>query len=1613
MHTLAVKADASTQMVAVPVLADPLLDGLVIPDDAATRGMWSGVHDWPLNGLHYALLPNGKVLTYGTTADPGVQDGRLLDVWDPTLGFATNSHVTTYNDSQQDSFCSSSTFTADGNLLIAGGNGKDYNGTTSTLYLPSTNSISTPAAMLADERWYTTMLTLPDGRPIVVGGMVPYAEGMQDDPDQAVAQGLASMTPEVFENGNWHSLVAAYSRDAFGPDYLRASYPRAWIAPSGKVFGVSAERMWSLDPTGNGAITVHGAFKQAPSADSPVNVGATNSAVMYDVGKVLVVGGNGSFNGDELPASNLATSIDINGATPVLTEMKPMANSRRYPNVVVLPGGQVVVTGGATYGNMYDGQPAQSSSAVEIWNPATGAWMTGPKAAIYRGYHSSSLLLPNGTVLTMGGGAPGPVNNLNAEVYYPPQLFTALNGHSKLATRPVISAINGFAQANGATLLLDMATADSVSQLVLIGVGRGTHSFNGGQRRIPLTFTQTEGRLSATLPGNTIAPPGPYQVIAINAAGTPSRGAIVTIGMNGAPTSDATLKRGTIYTLALSDQPASVLGFGTDKGALGIGVPSTPGRLPAANGSFVVRPGLADQACISLESAAHPGQFMRHYAFRLKLNANDGSRQFAQDATFCTEPGLVGRGVTLRSKNYPDHVLRQRNGQIWVDKQANDAAFAANASFIPAAAELTRNTAVVLAPATLGDNLLTAQSASYATLTATPAGAVLPAGSAYLVRDGLANSSCASFESRDMPGAFLRHSAYRLRLNANDGSARFAQDATFCPEAGLNGLGTTLRSYNFPDRVIVRRGNGQIGIDPQQADVDFLGRASFVPWPASTPLPTMVAINAPVLNAGTTANYAPGLDAAGLTFSWNFGDGAGATAFTAASAANHAFAAPGVYGVTLTMRSADGRMATTSFLQAVATTSTTQAPHASSAMALETRNGASARLWVANPDAGTVAIIDTASNARVGELAVGASPRSVALAPDGRVWVSNKDDATISIVDPGRLAVAQTVNLVRASRPHGLVFGADGKAYVTLEATGQLLKLDGRSGAQLGAMNVGDNPRQLSITGDASTVLVSRFITPQLPGEGTKTIDTSKGGAEVVAVDAASMTVRKTVVLRHSDKADTETQGAGIPNYLAAAAISPDGKSAWVPSKQDNIKRGSTLNGQPLNFQNTVRAISSKIDLTALAENLVARVDHDNSSLGTAAVFHPSGAYLFVALETSRQVAVVDANGNRELFKFDVGRAPQALQLAADGRTLYVQNFMDRSVSIVDLGPLLDNGLLKVTVVASIASVGNEKLNAKVLLGKQLFYDARDPRLARDSYMSCASCHADGGHDGRVWDLGGQGEGLRNTISLRGHAGMAQGLLHWSGNFDEVQDFEGQIRALAGGTGLMADADFNAGTRSQPLGDKKAGLSADLDALAAYVTSLATFDASPYRPGAGVLSSAATAGKAVFAKAACASCHGGPNFTNSSLSGNMRNVGTIKATSGKRLGQQLLGIDIPTLRGVWATAPYLHDGSAPTLAAAVQAHAGNTVSGADLSNLAAYLQQIDGDEAAPATPPPDSTYGKASMSRGKAQAISGANSSPALLPCSAPGPARAASAGQSSIRVAPTSPCAPSSAARF
>lgn len=728
--------------------------------------------------------------------------------------------------------------------------------------------------------------------------------------------------------------------------------------------------------------------------------------------------------------------------------------------------------------------------------------------------------------------------------------------------------------------------------------------------------------------------------------------------------------------------------------------------------------------------------------------------------------------------------------------------------------------------------------------------------------------------------------------------------------------------------------------DPRGA----VGSLSLVWTVVAAPVEFVPTPNPPVV-VGSGATFSVGTSGqAGATYQWNFGDGV--TVTSGAATISHTYAAPGLYTVQLAVISGGQVVATRSFTQAVYVPPTASRPAQSSTLAWEPRGTTSARVWMVNPDNGSVSVFNAVNPVKIAEVPTGLRPHSVAVAPDGRVWVANTGSSTLSVVDPATLKVVQTVTLPRASQPRGVAFAPNGSAaYVVLAASGRVLKLNPVSGQTLATVAVGVQPRELSISADSARVLVSRFITPALPGEGTAVVQTRVNGqprgGEVLALNAVSLAPERTVVLQHSEKVDSTVQGRGVPNYLGAAVISPDGRSAWVPSKQDNVMRGSLRDGQNLNFQNTVRAISSRIDLATLGEDLPARVDHDNAGQASAATFHPTGAFLFVALPTSRQVAVVDPARYSELMRVDVGRAPQGLTVSADGLRLFVDNFMDRTLTVYDLSRLVNFGELSMPRVLAVRSVDADQLSPTVLLGKQLFYDARDPRLARDSYISCASCHNDGGHDGRTWDLTGFGEGLRNTIALRGR-GLGHGALHWSGNFDEVQDFEGQIRSLAAGTGLLTDAQFNTGTRSQPLGDKKAGVSAELDALAAYVASLDTMDSSPHRAADGSLTAQGRAGQDVFATQ-CGSCHSGTQFSDSA-SGILRNVGTLKPSSGKRLGATLNGLDTPSLRDVWSTGPYLHDGSATTLEAAVRAHRNLSLSAADVASVSAYVRQIGREE---------------------------------------------------------------------
>lgn len=303
-----------------------------------------------------------------------------------------------------------------------------------------------------------------------------------------------------------------------------------------------------------------------------------------------------------------------------------------------------------------------------------------------------------------------------------------------------------------------------------------------------------------------------------------------------------------------------------------------------------------------------------------------------------------------------------------------------------------------------------------------------------------------------------------------------------------------------------------------------------------------------------------------------------------------------------------------------------------------------------------------------------------------------------------------------------------------------------------------------------------------------------------------------------------------------------------------------------------------------------------------------------------------------ELITLDLstGLAPQGILIDEQSQRLYTQDFMGRTVTTRNAQPFLQGNLTTFPLIATTGTVATEPLSAEILLGKRIFYNADDSRMSADSYISCATCHIDGGYDGRAWGFTGRGEGLRRTTDLRGRSGIGQGNVHWTGNFDEIQDFEHDIRGPFGGTGFLNLTQEEFATLHPSPASGKSGISLDLDALAAYVTSLGPSHTprSPHRESTGNLTPQALAGRTVFESLNCNTCHSSNELTTSVdstvLSHPLIDTGTQSLMSGARLGGTLIGIDVPTLHGLHATETYLHHGEAKSLIEAMS-YSGGTL----------------------------------------------------------------------------------------
>jgi YVTN family beta-propeller protein len=1553
---------ASNQRTTFPVGAEFTYAAVWNPATGVFTEINNTRHDMFCGGT--AMLPDGRVMING-----GRNTTRLSSIFD----WRTSqwSAVPNMNDGR---WYNTSVALTDGSVFTVTGDGgtntaERWTSASGWSRLTGINWATVVAQPGYVTRWHPLVVVAPDGR--------LFHGGPTRQMNWVTTAGAGSLT---YSGVNVPGVL--YPKEG-----CFAMYDEGRILVAGGSANTNANSQDSSTGTSTSAaftIDIRGGTPVVQSAPSMSNARQFANSVILPNGEVMVIGGNTSglkFN----DTGSVLTAEIWNPTTRLWRQLAPMNVPRNYHSLaLLLPDGRVWSGGSGLSGNSADHRDAQLFTPPMLYN-ADGSLATRPvitQAPSYIGVGTTFAVQATPGITKFSFiKMSSQTHSMNTDLRYLSLPFTetspgiySVAGHANLSVMtPGYWMLFGIG-ANGAYSVAKVIQVDPTTSVSVVNPGVQVSAVNA-----PTTLA-----VYGTAPGGgsvTYSATGLPTGLAINAStgvisGTPTSAGTFSnarVTVTDGITSASTTFAWTITPPNLSHQ------FTSFTSANGF---QLNGNAAVTGGVLVLTPNAGTQAGSAFLSNPVPvsegTSFSSRFVFRMNGTADgaDGMT-FVLQGSAATALGAPGGGLAYEgiAKSLAIELDTYLGG---TDPDANHIGVLSNGVVSPhlgtanAAFDLENGASHTLwvdydGPADtlrvyLAQGVSTTKPASPVLTQTALKLANLTGPSAWIGFTGATGGSTNTHEVL----------AWEINLNAfapptppvvtNPGaqSRVINQTASLSIQASdVNQDTLTFSATGLPTGLTINTSTGLISGTPTTAgtfpvtvnvsDGNTTPVSVSFNWTINASLVVQSPLSLPNASGTATTLTASSTGGANPRFKWNFGDGTPETAFSSSASISHTFANPGRYIVVVTATDDTGTTVTSTFFKAVHAPLTTKKPAVSSSIVFEDRATGNDRVWLVNPDTDSVTVLDAVTRAKLAETSVGLAPRSLALAPDGRVWVTNAESATISILNGSTYALVATVTLPRGSRPFGIAFDPNGTAaYVALEGSGQLLKLYPSTGAQISSLNAGANARHVSVSADGARVYVSRFITPPLPGENTAAPVTTGRGGEVLVVTASTLVLERTILLQHSEKADSPTSARGLPNYLGATAISPDGLSAWVPSKQDNIKRGTLRDGVGLNHDQSLRAIASRINLTTQAEDYAGRVDFDNAGMPSAAIFDPWGVYVFVALESSRAVAVVDAWSKEVITRFDAGLAPQGLALSPDGRTLFVHNFMARTVSVHDISSLVQGGSGTPATLGVVNAINTEKLSATVLRGKQLFYDAADVRLALQEYIACAACHNDGGHDGRTWDFTGVGEGLRNTITLRGHGN--HGALHWSGNFDEFHDFEGQIRAFAGGIGLMSDAQFNTGTRNQPLGNPKAGVSADLDALAAYMASLSTESNSPHRNNDGTATTAAIAGERVFRQQNCAACHSGTAFTNSALNV-FRDVGTIKQpTSGKRLNGTLTGFDVPTLRGLWATAPYLHDGSAATLSNAITAHQGVTLNATDLNNLVAYLQQIDNAPAAAPLP---------------------------------------------------------------
>ena len=542
---------------------------------ASTQGQWQTLPNlMPINPVHSALLHNGKVLIVSGSGNVAGNTNFQAGIFDPATGSVTTQPV------NWDTFCNGMVVLPDGRAFVNGGTLQydPFHGQLrSAIYDPATGQF-TDVQNMAHGRWYPTVTNLSDGTLMTFSGL-----------DET---GSTNSTVEIYTVGSGWST-------AYGSPFTPPLYPRMHLLPSGKVFySGSTTSSRYFDPSAHtwSGVVASTNYSGTRTYGTSVLLPLTPANSYKPV--VMIMGGGN-------PATNTTELIDLSAATPKWTYGPNMSQPRIEMNATILPNGKVIALGGS----LNDEDTTTASLNADLYDPASNTFSSAGQNAYARLYHSNSLLLPDATVLFIGGNPARGTYEQHIEIYTPAYLF---NPDGSFATRPAITGVPSTGIGYGSAFQVQTPDAGTISSVVLMRAGAPTHAFDMEQRLVGLSFTAGSGVLNVSAPPNgNIAPQGYYMLFLLNTSGVPSVAQFVQLtsapadipptGTITSPATDVTITAGQSVFFAGSgndpDGTISAYSWTFPGGSPSTSVLATPGNVFYSSvGSFAATLTVTDNA---------------------------------------------------------------------------------------------------------------------------------------------------------------------------------------------------------------------------------------------------------------------------------------------------------------------------------------------------------------------------------------------------------------------------------------------------------------------------------------------------------------------------------------------------------------------------------------------------------------------------------------------------------------------------------------------------------------------------------------------------------------------------------------------------------------------------------------------------------------------------------------------------------------------------------------------------------------------------------------------------------------------------------------------------------